>query len=115
MLLERRTCPGVAQPMPCSSAPNLPPKLRILPSGMSASSPSAALRRQDSVLKHHATSAARSQQSPLTNRTNEGKIVQSKQAGLRHLGGTMVCWSGLCSPAATFASSLLHAMPADSV
>ena len=33
----------------------------------------------------------------------------------QHLGGTMVCWLGLCRALATFASSLLHAMPADMV
>ncbi len=32
-----------------------------------------------------------------------------------HLGGTMVCWLGLCKALATFASSLLQAMPADIV
>jgi hypothetical protein len=41
---DEHTCPGVVQPMDCNSAPSLPPKLRILPSGMSASSPSAALQ-----------------------------------------------------------------------
>lgn len=43
------TWPGVVQPMDCSSAPSLPPKLRILPSGMSASNPSAALQ----VTRHY--------------------------------------------------------------
>ena len=40
-------------------------------------------------------------------------VVEHRRRG--HLGGTIVCWLGLCSALPTLASSLFAAMPAEQV
>ena len=96
--------------MACSSSPSLPPKLRILPSGMSCSRSGTALP----------TDAARSVTPHriclfMCCRQAEHEVSSMLPSWGQHLGGTMVCWLGLCMALASFASSLLHAMPADIV
>ena len=41
--------------------------------------------------------------------------MQAHEAAMSHRGGTTVCWLGLFMADATFASSLLQAMPAEQV